>query len=80
MTSNIEGGAHVIISIPNYGDMEPAHIADIESIAAALDGISRAIPDMTEREIELLQGVAIYSDAALSSSDWQAYDQRWPRE
>lgn len=79
MTSNIEGGAHVIISIPNYADMDPAHLADIESIAGALDGVSRAIPDMTEREIELLQGVAIYSDSALSATDWQAYDQRWPR-
>ncbi|MCA9887093.1 MAG: hypothetical protein KC546_01925 [Anaerolineae bacterium] len=80
MTSNIEGGAHVIVSIPHYADNEPAHNSVIESIAAALDGISRAIPDMTETEVELLQGVAIYSEDDMTANDWQAYDQRWPRE
>jgi hypothetical protein len=75
----IEGGAQVLISIPSYPDMEPAHNSTIESIAGALDGVNRAIPDMTETELAKLQGVAIYSDDALTTTEWQAYDQRWPR-
>ncbi|QPC84871.1 hypothetical protein G4Y79_11020 [Phototrophicus methaneseepsis] len=76
----IDGGAQVLISIPSYADMTPAHASDIESIAAALDGVNHAIPQMTDSEIAKLQGVAIYSDDPLSNAEWQAYDQRWPRD
>lgn len=78
--AQVNGSARVLISIPNYANNPPAHDARIESIPAALDGVNRALPQLSPEQAALFQGVALFTDRELEDDDWRAYSQRWPRE
>ena len=67
----------ILISVPNYDGQSPAHDPAIESLAGALDGVRRGMNDLDETLQPRLQGVAIFSDNALNTADWQLYRQKW---
>lgn len=73
----IETRSQLMISIPNYAALPPAHDPAIESMSAALDGVIRAIPALTSAQNQRLQGVAIFTDRELTGADWQVFRDKW---
>ena len=73
----LETATDVIVSIPNYGGASSAHKPEIETMAAALDGVKKGLGRLDEDARPLLTGVAIYSDAPLGESDWTVFREQW---
>lgn len=67
----------LLIGIPNYDDMLPAHDRDIESLAGALDGTLRGINSLNEARQAVIQGVAIFTDDPLTADEWRIYQEKW---
>lgn len=67
----------LIISLPSYAESLPAHDPNVESLAAALDGVNIALDDVDPEEQPYVQGIAIYTDSDLTSSQWQVIDDKW---
>jgi len=78
--AQVNGRARILISIPNFANNPPAHDARIETIPAALDGVNRALSQLSSDQSALFQGVTLFTDRELEDADWRAYSQRWPRE
>lgn len=84
--SEIEVNTPFLISIPNYTGSPPAHVASVETMAAALDGIWRVATQQERPQGDgeeengdptLLRGVAIFSDRDLTPQDWGIYREKW---
>ena len=73
----LETATDVIVSIPKYGGTSSAHNPQIETMTAALDGVKQGLGRLDEDARPLLTGVAIYSDATLSDSDWTVFREQW---
>lgn len=73
----LETDTDVVVSIPNYGNASSAHNPEIETMAAALDGVNEGLRRLDEAQRPLLTGVAIYSDRPLDNADWNAFRERW---
>ncbi len=67
----------LLISIPHYQAASPAHDLSVETIAAALDGVKVGLSRVDEEKQDLLTGVAIYTDRALSQEQWDIYNEKW---
>lgn len=75
--SEIDGGSRLLISLPNYAEFLPAHKPNVESMAGALDGVVRALPDLTSQQRGILQGAAIFTDVTLTVEDWRVFREKW---
>lgn len=75
--SGIDTASRLLISVPNYGTLPPAHNADIESLAGALDGVRRGKAALPEAQQPFLQGVAIFSERLLNEAEWVIYQDKW---
>jgi hypothetical protein len=75
--SGIDTASHLLISVPNYDTVPPAHIADVESLAGALDGVRRGKAALSEAQQPFLQGVAIFTERLLSEEEWNTYQTKW---
>ncbi len=73
----LETATDVMVSIPNYGGASSAHNPQIETMAAALDGVAKGLGRLDEDLRTLLTGVAIYSDVQLSETDWNVFREKW---
>ena len=73
----LETATDVVVSIPNYGGTSSAHNPEIETLAAALDGVNKGLGRLDEDARPLLTGVAIYSDMQLGESDWAVFREQW---
>lgn len=72
-----ESITRVLVSIPHYQAESPAHDLSVETIAAALDGVRVGLSRLDEERQNLLTGVAIYTDRALSQEQWDIYHKKW---
>lgn len=75
--TQIETSVTVLVSVPNFPANPPAHIAEVESLEAGLDGVKRGISILDEATRELVIGVAVYSEAPMTDADWRVYQQKW---
>jgi hypothetical protein len=75
--SGIDTASRLLISVPNYSSRAPAHNADIESLAGALDGVRRGKAALTEAQQPFLQGVAIFTERLLNEAEWVIYQDKW---
>lgn len=75
--SELTTDTRILVSVPNYQAESTAHDPNIETIAAALDGINVGLGRVDEEMQELLTGVAIFTDRDLSDEQWQIYQQKW---
>jgi len=75
--SGIDTASRLVISVPNYATRSPAHDADIESLAGALDGVRRGKAALAEAQQPFLQGVAIFTERLLSEEEWNIYQEKW---
>lgn len=75
--SNLASNTSIIVSVPNYSSNSQAHNADIETLAAGLDGAARTASSLDETNRAYLAGVAIFTDRIPSDSEWSIYRQRW---
>ena len=73
----METPTKILVSIPDYGGASSAHNPAIETMERALDGVSEGLRRLDAEKRSLLTGVAIYSDQALSQSDWNSFRERW---
>lgn len=73
----LEANTDILVSIPNYGGASSAHNPDIETMAAAIDGVSEGLRRLSEPERALLTGLAIYSDEQLSEANWTLFREQW---
>lgn len=73
----VDIGTQIVVSVPDYAELLPAHDASIESLAGALDGVRMGVTRLEEDEAFLLGGVALFSDAPLSDEDWRIYREKW---
>lgn len=72
-----EANTRILISIPNYQAGSIAHSLAVETIAAALDGVTVGLAGLDEAARPALTGVAIYSDQDLSQEQWNIYQDKW---
>ena len=72
----LEATTEILISIPHYQASSDAHNPNIETIPAALDGVNVGI-EASEENGFLIAGVAIYTDAPLTESDWGVFRSKW---
>lgn len=75
--SGIDTASRLVISVPNYATRSPAHNANIESLAGALDGVRRGKAALAEVQQPFLQGVAIFTERLLSEEEWNIYQEKW---
>ena len=75
--SGINTASRLVISVPNYASLLPAHNADIESLAGALDGVRRGRAALGTAQQPVLQGVAIFTERLLTESEWATYQEKW---
>jgi hypothetical protein len=75
--SGIDTASRLLISVPNYSTRAPAHNADIESLAGALDGVRRGKAALSEAQQPFLQGVAIFTERLLNEAEWVIYQDKW---
>ncbi|MCY3779144.1 MAG: hypothetical protein OXG78_02440 [Chloroflexi bacterium] len=73
----LETSTEILVSIPNYGGASNAHNPAIETMANALDGVNEGLRRLDDEERALVTGIAIYSDAELSQSDWNLFSEQW---
>lgn len=69
--------SRLLISVPNYATVPPAHNADIESLAGALDGVRRGKAALGKDQQPFLQGVAIFTERLLTDEEWGVYQDKW---
>ncbi len=74
---SIETRSQLIISVPNYAAQAPAHDPLIESISAGIDGVVRALADLSPSQQQRLRGIAIFTDRDLTNSDWAIFREKW---
>lgn len=75
--NELETATEVLVSIPNYGGASSAHNPAIETLENALEGVSVGLQRLDEEKRARLTGIAIYSDARLSQTDWNAFNELW---
>ena len=73
----IEEETDILASIPDYSGESSAHNPQIETMARALDGVSKGLRRLDADKRSLLTGIAIYSDDQLSQSDWDIFHDSW---
>ena len=73
----LETDTDIVISIPKYGSASSAHNPQIETMAAALDGVYEGLRRLDEVQRPLVTGVAIFSDQQLDIADWDVFRERW---
>lgn len=73
----IDSDTTIKVSVPNYVGALPAHDSSVESIASALDGVRRGVMTLDQEQAALITGVAIYTDRALSVSEWTIFQEKW---
>lgn len=77
--STLDTGAEILVSIPNYTRDLPAHNPQIESIAAALDGVNLGIESLGPDATLFLRGVALFTDTVPTDADWTIFREKWLR-
>lgn len=75
--NEMEDETAILASIPDYSGETSAHNPQIETMARALDGVSKGLRRLDEDKRSLLTGIAIYSDEKLSQSDWDIFRESW---
>ncbi len=75
--SEIDTGSQVFLSLPDYSDNPPAHLAIVENVDTALDGVLRAREALGDNV--LLDGLALFSDGDISEQTWRTFRERWVR-
>lgn len=75
--NEMEDETDVLVSIPDYSAASSAHNPQIETMARALDGVSKGLRRLDEDKRSLLTGIAIFSDEQLSQSDWDVFRESW---
>ncbi|MCY3917049.1 MAG: hypothetical protein OXG49_13660 [Chloroflexi bacterium] len=77
--NEMEDETDILASIPDYSGESSAHNPQIETMAWALDGVSKGLRRLDEDKRSRLTGIAIYSDEQLSKSDWDVFRESWLR-
>lgn len=75
--NELETATEVLVSIPNYGGASSAHNPAIETLENALEGVNDGLLQLDEEKRARLTGIAIYSDARLSQTNWNAFRELW---
>ncbi len=75
--NEMEDETDVLVSIPDYSGASSAHDPLIETMALALDGVSKGLRRLVEAKRPLFTGIAIYSDEQLSQRDWDVFRESW---
>ena len=73
----LEASTNILVSIPNYGGASSAHNPEVETMAAAIDGVHEGLRRLSDEESALLSGIAIFSDEQLSQADWTLFREQW---
>ena len=73
----LETDTGVMVSIPNYGGTSSAHNPEIETMAAALDGVNEGLRRLDEDRRPLLTGIAVFSDEQLGQAEWNVFREQW---
>lgn len=76
--SDLEAGAGVWIGIPTYDDQGEIHLAAVENIPTAVEGVLRGIQRAGEEAAPIIEGVAIYAEWTTSEDEWRLFQQFWP--
>lgn len=76
--TEMQTGATVLISVPDYAEFLPAHDVTVETLEAALDGVRRGLEIAAPlSDTPVVAGVAIFSDEALTEADWAIVRDKW---
>ena len=73
--SQLDTGSQVFLSLPDYSDAPPAHLAVVENVDTALNGVLRAREALGDDV--LLDGLTIFSDGDISEETWRTFRERW---
>ncbi|PJF22666.1 MAG: hypothetical protein CUN56_04850 [Phototrophicales bacterium] len=64
----------ILIGVPAYESIPPAHDANIETITAALIGIKQGESNLTA---PVINGIAIYAEWGMTETQWQSFKSGW---
>lgn len=73
----LEANTDILVSIPDYGGASSAHNPEIETMEAAIDGVTEGLRRLNDEERALLTGLAIFSDEQPSEADWTVFREQW---
>ncbi len=62
----------IIIGIPTYDDNAPLHLASVENVDSALNGIRRGL-SLSGTTAEYITGTALYWEATTDSQEWNNF-------
>lgn len=83
MDALADSTAELLISVPNYtlptpsGSVPIAHDPIVESMAGALDGVTRALRALDTASFTRFTGVALYTDHTLLEDEWRIFSEKW---
>jgi hypothetical protein len=72
----LESGADVVMGIPTYDDQGTIHLAAVENVPSAIEGVQRGRQRAGERALAIT-GVAIYAEWTTSADEWRLFEQFW---
>jgi hypothetical protein len=76
---DLETGTEVLIGLPTYDSLPPAHDARIENVPAAIAGVRQGIAQAGDFGTTI-RGLAIYAEWETDEIEWEQYRVNWLRE
>ncbi|HLU09932.1 MAG TPA: glycosyl hydrolase family 18 protein [Oceanobacillus sp.] len=70
------GGTEIVIGIPTYDAELPGHDPNVESIAAAVEGIRSGLQQAGDAAA-FVRGLGVYADWETDDTEWASFKQNW---
>jgi hypothetical protein len=74
--AELEGGAEILIGIPTYDDQGEIHLATVENIPSAVEGVLRGKQRAGTAALAIT-GVALYAEWTTTDDEWRLFNQFW---
>jgi hypothetical protein len=72
----LQTDTRLLIGVPAYEGLPPAHDPQVEHVAAALRGIERGLTQAGEAAA-VVEGLALYAEWDIGDADWQIFRNNW---
>jgi hypothetical protein len=72
----LESDTIVLIGVPAYDDLPPAHTREVENITAAIAGVRRGL-DEAGGSASVIEGLAIYAGWSITETEWTQFERQW---
>lgn len=74
--TSLETDTRILMGVPTYKNVLPAHDTRVENVTTAIDGIRQGLEDAGDNAFSV-QGVAIFADWDTDTQEWAQFKQFW---